>query len=283
MKLRFPHQRGGFERGFTMVEIALSLAIIGFALVAIIGVLPAGLSVQKENREQSVINLDAAFLMDAIRNGATGQSDLTNYINTVTISTTECDGTGRALGATLSTVYNSAQWGTASNLVGLLSTPKYVPVPPALRFSTQNGFFSNSVSVLMRAINSPAVDQAVGTNAENFAFQYQVSIEVIPSSNFPLKWNVPGPENLVSPAFVTTSDLGGPRSDMLLAQQLQNSVYDIRLAYKWPLLPSGANGQPVFGGGRQVFRSSIAGSMITNAGPGMTLYFMQPLTYSQPQ
>ena len=36
---------------FTMVEIALALAIIGFALVAIIGVLPFGLNVQRQNRE----------------------------------------------------------------------------------------------------------------------------------------------------------------------------------------------------------------------------------------
>jgi len=34
-------------RAFTMIEIALCLAIIGFALVAIIGVLPTGMGVQK--------------------------------------------------------------------------------------------------------------------------------------------------------------------------------------------------------------------------------------------
>ncbi|HLZ53286.1 MAG TPA: prepilin-type N-terminal cleavage/methylation domain-containing protein, partial [Verrucomicrobiae bacterium] len=38
--------------GFTMVEIAICLAIIGIALVAIIGVLPAGLNVQRDNREE---------------------------------------------------------------------------------------------------------------------------------------------------------------------------------------------------------------------------------------
>ncbi|MGB6501305.1 MAG: hypothetical protein WBG19_07905, partial [Thermoplasmata archaeon] len=67
-----------------MVEIALSLAIIAFALVAIIGILPAGLSVQKDNREQTVINLDAAYLMDAIRHGPLGQDNLTNYIVSIT-------------------------------------------------------------------------------------------------------------------------------------------------------------------------------------------------------
>src|ERR1041385_8247392 len=69
---------------FTMIEIALCLAIIGFALVAIIGVLPAGLNVQKENREETIINQDATVWMDAIRNGAQGYNDLTNYVTGVT-------------------------------------------------------------------------------------------------------------------------------------------------------------------------------------------------------
>ena len=45
-----------------MIEIALSLAIIGFALVAIIGVLPIGMNVQKDNREATIVNQDATVL-----------------------------------------------------------------------------------------------------------------------------------------------------------------------------------------------------------------------------
>src|ERR1017187_7333323 len=63
-------------RAFTMIEIAISLAIIGFALVAIIGVLPIGMNVQKDNREETIINQDATVLMDAIRNCAQGLDDL---------------------------------------------------------------------------------------------------------------------------------------------------------------------------------------------------------------
>src|SRR5688572_26841319 len=70
--------------GFTLVEIALSLAIIGFALVAIIGVLPFGLNVQKENREETVVVQDANFFLDAIRTGARGLDDLTNYVDSIT-------------------------------------------------------------------------------------------------------------------------------------------------------------------------------------------------------
>ena len=38
--------------GFTMIEIAVSIAIVGFALVAVIGVLPAGMNTQRDNRER---------------------------------------------------------------------------------------------------------------------------------------------------------------------------------------------------------------------------------------
>ena len=57
-------------RAFTMVEVAISLAIIGIALVAIIGVLPLGMNVQRDNREATVINQDATVFIEAIRNGA---------------------------------------------------------------------------------------------------------------------------------------------------------------------------------------------------------------------
>src|SRR5688500_11835611 len=72
------------QSAFTMVEIALCLAIIAFALVAIIGVLPTGMGVQRENREETIINQDASVWVDAIRNGMIGYHDLTNYVLAIT-------------------------------------------------------------------------------------------------------------------------------------------------------------------------------------------------------
>src|SRR5439155_14470507 len=63
---------------FTMIEIAICLAVIGFALTAIIGVLPLGMNVQRENREETVVNQDASVFLNAIRNGELGLDDLTN-------------------------------------------------------------------------------------------------------------------------------------------------------------------------------------------------------------
>src|SRR5713226_6330627 len=71
---------------FTMIEIAISLAVIAFALVAIIGILPTGMNVQKENREDTTVAQDAIVLMDGIRNGAQGLDDLTNYVQSITVT-----------------------------------------------------------------------------------------------------------------------------------------------------------------------------------------------------
>src|SRR3954447_15585413 len=77
--------RGAPESGFTMIEIALSLGIVAFALIAIIGVLPSGMKVQRENREETIINQDGAYLLEAIRSGSRGVDDLTNYVESITV------------------------------------------------------------------------------------------------------------------------------------------------------------------------------------------------------
>ena len=69
-----------------MIEIAFSLAIVAFALVAIMGVLPTGMTVQRDNREDTLINHDAGFWMEALRSGSRGIEDLTNYVEAITIT-----------------------------------------------------------------------------------------------------------------------------------------------------------------------------------------------------
>src|ERR1043165_8058335 len=97
-------------QGFTMIEIALCLAIIGFALVAIIGILPAGMQVQKDNREDTIINQDATYWMEAIRNGSVGLDDLTNYVDAIITNNVQVPLPGPT--------YTSG-----FQIVGLLSTP----------------------------------------------------------------------------------------------------------------------------------------------------------------
>src|SRR5690349_14881175 len=91
--------------GFTLVEIALSVAIIGFALVAIIGVLPAGLNVQKENREETIIVHDANYFLEAMRGGARGLDDLTNYVEIITNVITSYDASTNPVGSPIVRYY----------------------------------------------------------------------------------------------------------------------------------------------------------------------------------
>ena len=63
-----------------MIEIALCLAIIGFALIAILLVLPSGMNTQRDTREETVIGQDASILLEAVRAGALGLDDLKNHV-----------------------------------------------------------------------------------------------------------------------------------------------------------------------------------------------------------
>jgi prepilin-type N-terminal cleavage/methylation domain-containing protein len=71
------------ERGFTMIEIAIALAVIAIALVAIIGVFPSGLNIKRDNRTDTLIFNDARFFMEAIKNGARGVMDLSQFVDAV--------------------------------------------------------------------------------------------------------------------------------------------------------------------------------------------------------
>jgi hypothetical protein len=71
---------------FTLIEIAICLGVIAFALVAIIGILPAGLQVQRDNREDTIINQEGTYLLDAIKSGSEGLEDLAKRVDLIVIS-----------------------------------------------------------------------------------------------------------------------------------------------------------------------------------------------------
>ncbi len=153
-------------RGFTMVEIAICLAIIGFALVAIIGVLPIGMSTQRENREETIINQDATVFIEAIRNGSRGLDDLTNYVYAIT------NFGGQYNNGVLTLFSPPPPIGYANgpglltngmNIVGLLSMPEftdptnnYAAIDDPSSFGTFN---SNYIVAYVRSISGPAVEK----------------------------------------------------------------------------------------------------------------------------
>jgi len=240
-----------------MIEIAISLAVIGFALVAILGILPIGMGVQKQNREETIINQDASVFLDAIRNGARGLDNLSQYIIAITNTVTRYSGQGVPSRAQ---VFGYTPWGSTKDgapaspqfpltnglrIIGLLSTPKYVPLP--------NGFYSNHVVAYVRALSGPASEKYPQDNAavQDLAFSYRLTPEVVP---------------------ITTLDAN---------PNLRNNLHELRLSFRWPLVDTRGRAGPV----QQSFRATVGGTIqpTTEVGfpsqPEYTLYFLQPRTY----
>ena len=267
--------------GFTLVEIALSIAIIGFALVAIIGVLPAGLNVQKENREETIVVHDANYFLEAIRSGARGLDDLTNYVEAITNVVTRYDVKTNVIDVHTHAYTYTGAWvdGSTGNaddaitnglrIVGLLSTPKYVypqPLPPG-----PSGFTSNYVFAYVRALSGPAVEKVPQKNAlvTDLGFRYRLIPEVIPFRNWSTNWVD------FTAAGLTPEEIIARSNYWQIARSLQNNMHEVRLIFRWPL-----DSRRIAGNQRQVFRT-LVGGVLTNE-TGTPRWLMLPGTYQAP-
>jgi type II secretory pathway pseudopilin PulG len=284
------------ELAFTMIEIAIAIGVIGFALVAIIGILPAGMDVQKDNREDTLVSQDAPYFLDAIRNGtflsnnlpggtARGLDFLTNYVQSIRYDTI----VNGVTNTTLTTNFNS--FGAGFIIIGLLSAPQYNYGLP--------GFASNyfDVTAIVRALSGPATEQQTGANtgvSSATAFTYQMEVMVTPFNSFapfPTNWYAyaqqPGADpNLViimsnrwieiTPGLSYPPNYISPENFAPGTGGLVYNLFDVRLRFSWPVL---ANGK--VGPGRQTYRTLVA-SQLQRSGftfDSAPLWFFQPQTY----
>ena len=266
--MRLQHATRKTPHAFTMIEIALSLAIIGFAMIAIIGVLPIGMNTQRDNRESTIIKQDATVWINAIRNGALGLDYLTNYVMAITSSVTPCTAEGVANGPTdvYGYTYQGA-WlnGTPINfpitnglrIVGLLSTPKYM-FPGARGI----GFYSNNVVAYVRSLSGAASEKAPQNNeiVQELGFSYRMTSEVVPY------WT-----NYFDPSW--TADAAN-RANLA---NLQANLHDLRLLFRWPLRPRNQVGPS-----GQSFRTLVGGNLLLTNEPGIShpLYFFESRNYT---
>lgn len=270
---------------FTLVEVALALAIIGFALVAIIGSLPFGLNVQRENREETIIVQDANFFIDAIRNGARGLDDLTNYVDAITnyvTGHTIVNGATSVVSSVYAYTYANGWLNGVQNseyrikngerIVGLLSTPRLIlpknstPIP--------SSFTSNYVVAYIRSISGPAIEKSPQTNAiiRDLAFRYKLIPEVNQFNDWNLGWVNFNETGLATNEIVIRSN------SWRMAQSKQANLNEIRLLFRWPIDAKGNAGNQ-----RQVFRSMVSGNLVlTNVGgrSAMNIWLMQSSTYT---
>lgn len=223
-----------------MVEIALCLAVIAFALVAIIGVLPTGLRVQKDNREDTIINQDGTLLLEAIRSQSYHLDYLTNYFDSITVSNT----------AGAVTVISNRIGGTLTNgqvIMDLLSLPKYI-------FKTDGTIITNFVSANIRAISGSAVDKSKATR--DFAFAYLLKSEV-----FPLRAHPPEFTNFMA-AGLSSYEVYSRSNLWRVANQQANNFSEVRLTLQGPIIQKG-NRLDVTGTPR-TFRTLFGGKRGTN-------------------
>lgn len=267
--------RSNAAAGFTMIEIAISLAIIGFALVAIIGILPTGMNAQRDNRQETIVNQDASILVDAVRNGERGLDDLTNYVVGITNYQTSYSRAGRAgattvFGYTVPTGYVNNTPNTrlaltnGYTIIGVLSTPKI------LVNASGFGFVSNHVVAVFRSMSGPASEKPPQINPlmQELALNYRV---IADNSGYGTNYFDPSWTNY---AGLSNTNLIALRSNyMFVVRSFQTNLHDVRLTFLWPVYPSGR-----IGSGRQVYRTMVAGHY-TNDPPGSPYFFYQPRTF----
>ena len=189
--------------GFTMVELSLCIAIVAIAMVALIGILPTGLTVQQQSREEVLMAKEAQYWFDIIRNGNTSLNSLTNYVESIQL-VRRFDGGGTVTNdpsfysgiydpayeyigqPSSSTLFANGLW-DASRIIGLVSRPKYEALPDGpKRFVTVT---NQAVYVYMRPASGPVTERpylGVGelmvTNGvlKDQSFRYRATIEVSP-------------------------------------------------------------------------------------------------------
>ena len=205
--------------------------------------------IQRINREQTVVNQDATVFLEAIRGGARGLNDLTNYVFMITNTYAHVAYSNFTSGA---------------EIVGLLSAPEFVdadgnPIPDP-SFATPS--YSNRMVAFVHSINGPAVEkppQAGDSLVRQSSFSYGVICENLTVQT--------GATNLLNDPY---------------SLQLAANLRELQLTFRWPLLPDSQPPRAHYGGGYQTFRTGVAGQLAfdTNTVPGLRLYFYQPQSFS---
>jgi type II secretory pathway pseudopilin PulG len=293
------------QSAFTMVEIAISLAVIGIALVGIIGVLPLGMQVQRDNREQTVINQDATVFIEAIRGGAQGLDDLTNYVYAITNYWTRFNGNGIVNnsgingysygGASITAPgianYFSAPITNGASIIGLMSTPEFVDLNggPLNNQSFDNGGFSNHIVACVHSLSGPAVEKPPQDNdivvGDSFGYRLLCVNAPVVVSATPWQPGQYGAGSIVGLSYgfwqattTTTIQPATPGSTDWIKvpylDQLTANAHELRLTFLWPILPNGAVGT-----GRQTYRALVAGQIVQTNNNGNILYFYQPQSF----
>lgn len=269
-----------------MIELALCIGIIAFAMVAIMGVLPLGLSVQKQNREDTIIDQEGQQWINILKNGQGGWGDLTNYLDYVLVDHQQLNGIGGGAGPAVygfrgpffsDTVPKpNVLLTNANHIVGLLSVPT---------FEADSGVvYSNRVLAVVRSISGSQNSQvrrslsdtaALAESQSQDAFRYQIEVELTPAATVPsldMTYTNPSFTNLSTLESIQSGGwLNAYRLDPDKVGQyfksggvnradtdpLAATLYDLRLTFRWPVFKVGEDYR--VGPGIRSFRTQVTG------------------------
>ncbi len=254
--------------GFTMVELAICIAVVAVAMVAIIGVLPSGLGSQQLSREETIVNQDATVLLEAIRTGAWLSDDLTNYVDYVVIERRVFDGenSNRVI-----TNGFAGPWFSRANVpppatylqspldvVGALSLPKYESIPEYDAYFNRKvpgQGFTNTVIAQFRAFSGSLNEKPMITNSlspvagtYDSSFRYLVRVEISPVRTRPQP---------------STNRVALTNTIVALHTQenvVRHSLYDVSLTVQWPVF---GNEVPArVGNNSRTLRTQVQGRLV---------------------
>ena len=259
-----------------MIEIALCLAIIGFALVSIMLVLPGGMNTQRQTREETIVNQDASMLLEAVRNSARGLDDLTNNVYAITNYWWQYNLDSKPVSHTYGYTRTSTSFdGVPGNaqiitnglrIIGLLSTPEYTDGFGGLPIADTFGRSYTSNHIVAGLVRSAAWPPR---NRRRTIRSCRKTPSAIASPASMRRWRR-------TPITWTRIRLYSPPTTI----NWRGNLRELRLLFMWPQLPNGSVGRF-----RQTFRASVGGQLIqTNdpfaANPAMPLYFYQSQSFT---
>lgn len=248
MKLRPPQSApaAGRAAAFTMVEIAICIAVVGFALVAILGVLPTGFDVQRRNRENTIIHQEGNLWLETLRSGANGLDYLTNHVDAIAIGATPVT-QPRAFDGT-----NGFR--TGREIVGLLTQPAVIETGRVERIHPRR------VTAFVRAVTGSAGDK---TPRNEFAFTYRLTSELTPYPTLALhRSRQPAQTNFAEPGLSPDEQQRRRWSfeQVRKAEFLRAGTHELRLTLEWPMYFM--NNRIQVGDNRKTFRTLVTGELL---------------------
>lgn len=241
-----------------MIEIALALGVIAIGLVSIIGLMPFGLGVQRENKDETVIDHDARLMFEFLKAGVAETNDLdtlgrlwvhivpdakdgkrkiwvTNTVITYELTTRKPLGTPDITVTELEVVDPRTPVRLKPEQIALANVLSVQSLAGAVQYNpAQNRLVVSRVqtAILLRALAGSAYDKYPQTNqtVTEMSFAYKLVRELFPIQSTEVPFN---------------NSMGSANPPALPA-------YEARLSFAWP-----AYGPNSTGYGRRVYRAII--------------------------